>query len=849
MDGLRERRGRVVLVAGEAGTGKTSLTRTLLDAVPADVSVLIGGCDPLTVPRPFNPLFDWSRHHDPALLALLQDPSQPDRRRVLERALELMTRQPTVALIEDLHWADEATIEAVGFLARRLAAHAAVLILTYRPDEVPSGSPLAMLLGDLAGLQPLRVAVGDLSFDAVASLVGDSEVDVNLLHQRTGGNPFFLTECLAAGGVQLPSTVRDAVLTRAGRLGVDARAALDIVAAVPGKVELSFIEALASTATGVDECVAAGVLVDEGDGVRFRHELAREAIHDAIPLTRRRSIHVRALAALEAQAGAVVDHARCCHHAVCCGDVDAVLRHAPAAAAEAERAGSFREALSHLEAAHAHSGRFPLVARLDLLARLASLRNSIGMHVEAIEAYEQAIALARSMGDDRRRGELLAMLWTPLTMSGQLDRAALVAADAIAVLEQGSAGSDLALAYAQQSAQHMLARELPEAEPWGQRAIQLATDLGSDDVVAYALVQSGVALWMTGEPDGLDRIRRGIAVARTNGLHALVAQGLSQIGSGGGEIRRYDDALPALEECVAFAARHELWSRGLYALAWLGRCQLELGRWDEASVTVSTVLRSPRCDGVTRLTSLRDLGVLRARRGDPDPWSPLDEALSRARDAGLQRIWPVAAARAEAAWLRGDLEAELPLLREVQRTAIRVGHRWATGELTLWLVRAGEVAPQVAMAAPYAAACAGRHRDAAREWSALGCVYEEATVLADSGDDTDQLRALTIYRALQATPAARLLSNRRRDGGRSVPRGANAATKGNPGGLSDRELDVLALITEGCTNTEIAGRLHISVKTVGHHVSHILTKLGARSRSEAAAAAVARGLTGPGSES
>lgn len=125
---------------------------------------------------------------------------------------------------------------------------------------------------------------------------------------------------------------------------------------------------------------------------------------------------------------------------------------------------------------------------------------------------------------------------------------------------------------------------------------------------------------MAGIAEGLDRLRRGVDIAKSERLIGLVAQGLSQIGSGGGEIREYPVAAAALEECGDFAERHELGSRGLSALAWLARCHLELGDWDDASTLLASVLRSPRCEGVTRMTALTAIGRLRTRRGDPDVW-------------------------------------------------------------------------------------------------------------------------------------------------------------------------------------------------------------------------------------
>ena len=235
------------------------------------------------------------------------------------------------------------------------------------------------------------------------------------------------------------------------------------------------------------------------------------------------------------------------------------------------------------------------------------------------------------------------------------------------------------------------------------------------------------------------------------------------------------------------------------------------------------------------------LGRLRARRGDPGVWEALDESLQLARQTGhLQRIWPSAVVRAEAAWLAGHLDSEVALLEEAYALAAAVAYPWAVGELAYWLDRAGRRPDRPEPAAePFRLALAGQRAAAAAAWEAIGCAFEAAVVLIDSDDDTDVRSALATFDALGSRPAARLAANRLRELGARVPRGPNAATRGNPAGLTGRELEVVALLAEGLRNAEIAERLVISAKTVDHHVSSMMAKLGVRSRQAAAAAAAA----------
>jgi DNA-binding CsgD family transcriptional regulator len=201
----------------------------------------------------------------------------------------------------------------------------------------------------------------------------------------------------------------------------------------------------------------------------------------------------------------------------------------------------------------------------------------------------------------------------------------------------------------------------------------------------------------------------------------------------------------------------------------------------------------------------------------------------------LQRLATLAAARAEAAWLADDREGVIRAVRPVYDLARLKFDPRMNGELAVWLHRVNSLdGGSTQFAEPYALEIAGEWRAAANTWKELGCPYEQATLLALHGNETEKREALEIFEHLGASPASRALRKQfRAEGVKGVPRGARASTQSNQHGLTRREAEVLALLSQGMRNSAIANRLFVSRKTVDHHVSAILTKLGVPSRGEA----------------
>jgi predicted ATPase len=363
------RRGRLVAVGGEAGAGKTALVRRFCGDAFAASRVLWGGCDPLYTPRPLGPLVDIAEATGGELADVVERGCKPHE---VAAALlrELASGGQTVLVMEDLHWGDEASLDVVRLLGRRVETVPVLVVVTFRDDELDRLHPLRVVLGELAtGGAVGRLTVRPLSATAVSRLAEPIGVDAEALYEVTGGNPFFVTEVLAAGGAQIPSTVRDAVLARAARLSPDARALLECAAVVSPQAELWLLRALDENAfASLDECLVSGMLTG-AEVVDFRHELARLALEDSLPPRRRRALHRGALAALAEPPTGVLDLDRLAHHAEGGGDAESTLRYATAAGERASAVGAHREAAGHYERALRFADRASLARRAELLER------------------------------------------------------------------------------------------------------------------------------------------------------------------------------------------------------------------------------------------------------------------------------------------------------------------------------------------------------------------------------------------------------------------------------------------------------------------------------------------------
>jgi DNA-binding CsgD family transcriptional regulator len=846
--------GRVVLLRGEAGVGKTAVIRRFIAGLDERVRVLRGSCDPLSTPRPLGPLVDMLvQLQGPAAGGLAAAIDGGDAEAIYARLLGLFADgNARVVAVEDVHWADGATLDLLRFLARRVGSLPVLLLVSYRDDEVGPQHPLAVALGDVATFEAVtRIGLARLSRDAVAVLAAGRGVNADELHRLTGGNPFFVTEVLAVGPdalghSALPRSVSEAVWGRLARLSAPARDTAHAAAICGPHASAQLLEKVCPSATAaLHECLDTGMLRADGAAVAFHHELARRASLEQIPAHRRRVLHARALAALTEPPIPPDTLSAVAFHAEQAGDHDAAARYGPAAAERAAGLGAHREAAELYALALRHTDTTPAQQKVVWLEQHAFESYLCGLAEPATRSWREAIALRHDLGDRLGEGDDLRWLSHLLWPLGHSTEATAAARASLELLEDLGPCPQLAWSLIN-LAQLAAFRYDPAAAEYAARAITLGTQLREPAVVLRARSCAALATVLRTDTgwDELEAAWRDAMGSKALAEHAGIA----------GAIMCWTAALHHdldradryILETSAFCRDHDLGAFQPAAAGAGALVALYRGDWTHAEAAAHDVSTQPGISTPDRAMPLLTVALIRARRGDQPVAPLLDEARAGAEPADLFRLGPLWAARAEAAWLDGDDDTARAEAQTGLSAAPTGGaDLWLVGHLQRWLHLSGGLTastPAADPVTPYWLEITGDWRAAADAWTRLGCPYDAA--LAQLGGDIPAVQtALATFRRLGARAAARRAHQRLAQSRRRSPYGRNSDTRTDPHGLTRRQRDVLELLSAGHSDADIATTLCVSPKTVSNHVSAILTKLGVDNRTQAAAHTRNRAIT------
>jgi DNA-binding CsgD family transcriptional regulator/tetratricopeptide (TPR) repeat protein len=631
--------------------------------------------------------------------------------------------------------------------------------------------------------------------------------------------------------------VRDAVLARAARLSAVARNVLEAAAVIGSRAEPWLLSKIAGEEFAkVEECIARGMLQSQGEYYAFRHELARQAILESISPQRKIALHRLALDALKESPETQNDFARLANHAEGTKDAQAVLEYAPVAARLAAEAGSHREAVAFYDLALRFADALAPTEYAKMLESYMDELYITDRFADAITVCQKVIKLWHQIGDNLKEASNLAVLATAYLNVKRNREAEEASQNAISMLEKLPLSAELAQAYAESCYIHMMYRDCDEAIRVGGKAIALAERFEDADTLARTCNYMGCAALIVDYKYGLELFERSLAIAREENLPFAVAGTLGNFGGLLLEVREIELAHRYLGEGISYATEQDDDYHLMEMRAWQALADMYQGRWTEAADVAQFVLHHSDTN-VTRSGALFVLGRLAIRKGEAGVQTILDQAISLSLQADNPRLDSPRPLQAEAAWLDGDLTRVLEESKAAYDIAVKKKHPWIAGELAYWRWRAGEtISPLAWIAKPFAMQIAGDWRGAAKEWQERGCPYEQGMALMD-GDEAAQLRALEIFERLGAKPIIEILKQQMHAQGIRIPRGARPATRENPFGLTTREMEVLSCLTNGLSNQVIAKQLSLSTRTVEHHISSILQKMGVQSRNEAVAQA------------
>ncbi|WP_242117469.1 LuxR family transcriptional regulator [Aestuariivivens sediminicola] len=831
--------GNTVLVTGEAGLGKSVLIKSFGEKVADQCRLLKGYCDPLFTPRPLGPLFDIADKIGYAFKELIKDSTQ--RSVIFSRLIEDFQNsdRPVVFIIEDIHWADEATLDLIKFLSRRISYANCLLILSYRNDEIGHNEKLEYTIKSFSTLKHTRINLENLSLEAIYQMTSGLSVSAHHIYAITKGHPFFVSEIIANDVNEIPADVSDMVLHNLKSLNGEEKELVQLLSLFPNPVDVQLMLKLKpESANGLEKLIRKRIIIEENSQFTFRHEIARLAIADAIPKFKQILYHSLVVDALKdnydkSQLSFLV------HHAYKSNRTELVSQLAPQAAEYASRWGA------HDQAAKLYKIAIDCYDNLSDEVFVSLIRNySFECYLtnqldESISARKRILDILDKDTMPLEVGDTYRWLSRLCWFNGKNELAFEYAKLSIRYLGKNNKDTkELAQAYSNYGQLYYLKYDLKNAVLWCQKAIEMAKKLDDEEVLLHAYSNlGGLKLHISRTKDEAKKLlEKAMYLAKKVNnpdhiarIHAILF--CNQIIS-----RQYNEAEETLKTTIDFCDQNEIDSYYYYAQAWKAILQLRTSDWDAALFTAERVLKVPNQAKINVLMSIIPKATFFMRTGQNEAVELLKQAANLALSTGeLQRIVPVVIVMLEYQWLYDfKFEDQRILTYDFKSNQDIYMPPWYESELAFWLVLNNrEIGHNWKLLPQYKKAIQGQGDLLYSELMAQGCQYDAAIALVFGGED-QMRKAFTIFNELNVSATIRKWRTlMKAEGIKRIPKGLIKSTKSNPASLTNRQLDVLMEIGQGLHNAEIAKKLFISNRTVEHHVSAIFEKLEVTSRNKA----------------
>lgn len=850
-ESAKQQNGRVVLLSGEAGLGKTTLLNAFRQSLLSDYNVFWGGCDPFETPRPLGPVYDLTHNLiDPLSIDEKEHGAASRLFSMILSALE-KSKTPTILILEDAHWADNATLDFIRYLGRRIRFLRTALIISFRDDEVDRNHPLRTAIGDLPQSAVQRIALKPLSKAGVKKLANAAGAASTGLFKITGGNPFFVTELIeahAAANTDVPISIREAVNARLNRLPEKEQQFLETLSHIPSAFTIRVLHHFYGETGQIiaQNCVARKFLnFDSKSGeYRFRHELARLSTLDRVDDVRQKETHLYLLKYLQNQTQP--NYNALVHHAIGAEQISDVLKYAPLAAQRAAILGAHREAADFLSKALTYIEHATPEQQAELYeawAYEASMALQITENI--IEARHKAIGIWKALGRPEKIGENYRALSRLHWYRGESRIASDYSDRAIAILEDRPPSRERAMAYSLRSQIDMLNDNMDAAIIWGEKALDLAEQFNDIEVQVHALNNVGTARVFRGDDTGVAMLEDSLALSLKHHLHEDAARAYTNLSEYGLEFGDYELAEKTLNDSISFSNRYDIKSFSPYLSGRLAQLKLQRGLYTEAKAIADTIVRQPQATLLMQLPAGLVLASCEMREGNNNADKLLNSHLTRAlATEELQYIIPARLALMEQAWINNTPDEAIIHFKAMADLPQNKLHPWNRGMLALWGKRlkfdiSGLITND--MSHPFHLELSGQHKEAAKIWEKIGAPYNQSLALInDTSPQSDQslIKAITVLQSINAKivlDKAIALAQSRGITAKlpKTKRGPYHAARTHPLGLTKKEQQILILMTKGHSNRNIAELISRSQRTIEHHVSSILKKLNVANRTDA----------------
>lgn len=827
--------GYVVSISGEAGIGKTTLVEFFTKQFEDKAKIYWGSCDDLFTPRPLAPLYDIAQQLNSKIIDQLD--SGTARPSIFSNLLkEIQNSSPNIIVIEDVHWADESTLDLITFLGRRINKSSTLLIITYRDDELRSDHLLRIALGNLPSNNLKRIKLTLLSEEAVNKLAEHSGKIKPELYRLTGGNPLLVSEVLANNENVTSNSIKEMVTSKINKLPVESRNVIELLSVVPGKIEKWLIQKLVENFSIIDEGIESGLIKNDDDQISFRHDLIRLAIEETLTESKRIKFNSLVLNALLDQTNKEHLLARIIHHSAKSNNHDVIIKFTPIAAKQASNLGAHKLASKIYGTALQYKELISAEQQLNFLEGYSYECFLTGQVDEAIKSSEEALELFKKYPNPEREGEIYRRLSRILWYDCQDQKGEEALDKAITIFEKIPASRNLAMAYSNKSQTYAIREEQELIVKWGNKALELARKLNDKEVEAHALNNIGCGKMLLDKESGEEDLLRSLEISIKNEFYEQAIRAYVNLGALHLQRKKLSAADKYFEGGLEFSSEKDIYVYTLCMAGHYSKSKFHSGNWNEAVDLANSVLTKENLPPGNSVMPRTVIGLIRARRSDPGALSYIEKSFGLSFQMGeLEKIVFVTSAKAEYYWLNNKLSMFADQLKSIYLQVLVSKNPWSIGELAYWLWKAGNLneMPKT-ISKPYFLQIDGEWEEAAKLWEKLHCPYEQALALSE-GDEYAMKQSLEIFEKLGATAAVQLIKQKMKESGiKSIPKGPRQSTKENFAGLTNRQLEVLKLVANGKSNSEIADNLYISAKTVDHHISAIFSKLNIHSRIEAA---------------